>query len=1307
NVPTYARVRYQSVYRGIDLVYYGKGQQLEYDFIVDPGADPDRIRMKFTGMQAMHLDARGDLILKTAGGEIRQRRPVVYQKLKGGRKAIPGRYVLKGRREVGFKLGRYEKSKPLVIDPVLAYSTYLGGEGAEVGNGIAVDSDGSAYVTGVTRSLGFPTKDPFQPNRTHSSPFADDYEVFVTKLNASGNTLLYSTYLGGMGAEEGHAIAVDASGSAYVKGWTTSTDFPNKNAFQPAIANKQDQQPLDGFVFKLNPAGSALLYSTYLGGSEEDNRRGSDIAVDASGQAYVTGQTSSPDFPIQNAFQTTLRGASDAFVTKLNADGTSLLYSTYLGGNVCCGGVNRSRGDEESYGIAVDASGNAYVAGKTYSADFPTKNAYQSRLIDLVNTYVVRGDAFVSKFDTAASGADSLVYSTYLGGTHRDEARGIAVDAGGNAYVTGVTNSGDFPTKNALKATYEGQIGFGGGDFSEAFLAKLNPEGKDLFFSTFWGGGADDAGNGIALDGEGDVYVTGETNSTNFPVRSAIQPGLDIRRGFCGDFLCPDAFITKFHVEGSDYRYSTYLGGEMEETGRAIAVDAPGNAYVTGWTSSSNFPTRNPMQSTKENRFASDAFIAKIAAVSSTFHLSGIHPNRGGNTGKVTATLSGAGFAQGATVALRITGQADIPGGPVNVTDPYTLTTTFDLADQPLGVWDVVVTNPDGASWTLPGGFTILRGSPAQGWVSIIHRLIIRQGQSAMVYVAYGNRGDTDGLIPIVLRFPKDSGATPRFPLRHLTPVPAELGGEPVDFSSLPKTLEITDPATGTTEIIIPLMVYAPPGHTGVLPIHIPNPCQSGSLVKATVGDPVKGPSIGSCLLAVASFAFNFIPGDDCIKAVIGFYGSGFAGGLHEEIGTPVTLSSFIATTLLSLAQCAASVIPATKVIKATLKVLDVLFKGASGLNALVECGKLFGLIPGSAPVSASGGVTCVGSNDPNDKIGPRGIEQQRYISGDEPLAYAVFFENKPDATAPALDVVITDQLDPRQLDFSTFSLGPITFGERMVVPPSGLSEWTTDVDLRPEQDLLVKIKAKLDTGNGLLTWTFRSVDPDTGEPPEDPFAGFLPPNKTSPEGEGNVLFTVRVKANLHPNLLNLSNQARIVFDTNAPIDTPIWRNTIDNIRPTSQVLPLDAVQSSARFEVKWSGTDTGSGVKGYTIYVSEDGGPYTVWLEHTVATSGMFTGKPSKSYAFFSLARDKTGNGEEDAGKADTRTMVAENALQPGDVNLDTQIDVRDAVLVLQHLVEILTLQGDALKAADTNGDTLIDVADAVKILRIVVGLP
>jgi uncharacterized repeat protein (TIGR01451 family) len=559
-IPTYAKVKYQDVYPGIDLVYYGKQGQLEYDFVVSPGTDPNVITLNYAGADKLEINGQGDLVLKMAENQINLLKPRVYQEEQGVYHEIPGGYVLKDENQVGFQVGTYDAAKALVIDPVLDYSTYLGGSRDDIGYGIAVDSEGNAYVTGYTGSSNFPTKKP-------RAVYGDGFDAFVSKLNATGSALIYSTYLGGNLEDRGKSLSVDAAGNAYVTGFTQSSNFPTKNPLQAKFGGVAD-----AFIAKVNATGSALLYSTYIGGSTQQDI-GQSIAVDAAGNAYVTGFTQSSNFPTKNPLQAKFGGVADAFIAKVNAAGSALIYSTYLGGSNGDGGQS----------IAVDTAGNAYVTGSTYSSNFPTKNPLQT-------TYGGASDAFIAKVNATGS---ALLYSTYLGGSNGDGGQSIAVDTAGNAYVTGFTQSSNFPTKNPLQTTF--------GRNSAAFLTKLNTDGSEMVYSTYLGVSSEfDWGNGIALDTTSNAYVAGFTQTRNGS---------------------SDGFVVKVNAAGSMLLYNTLFGGSNEEEGLGIAVDTAGNAYVTGQTDSSDFPLQGAFQNTygvgtcgiAPNTFScNDAFIVKI-----------------------------------------------------------------------------------------------------------------------------------------------------------------------------------------------------------------------------------------------------------------------------------------------------------------------------------------------------------------------------------------------------------------------------------------------------------------------------------------------------------------------------------------------------------------------------------------------------------------------------------------------------------------------------------------------------------------------
>ena len=523
-IANYLRVRYKNIYPGIDVIYYGHGGELEHDFVLAPSADPRVINWKFQGANRLRIDAHGDLIVRCQRQEVLLRHPRIYQQIDGLTRDIAGGYTILGKNRVGFWLSAYDQSQPLTIDPILSYSTFLGGSYWNVGAGIAVDLNGYAYVAGTTASTNFPTQYPIQAT-CHSCGTPAYPDAFVTKFDPTGSFLVYSTYLGGSGEDTAWSIAVDSAGNAYVVGRTNSSDFPVVNPLFTYVGFGYN-----GFVTKINAEGSALIYSTYLGPSSTE---ASAIAADSDGNAYIVGRTNSRNFPTTpGAFQTAFQSPfGDAYVSVLNPTGSAFVYSSYLGG---------TRGFSVGNSIAVNATGNVFVTGQTKAPDFPTTpSAYQRSLRG--NT-----DAFVTGFDPQGR---SLIYSSYLGGSVFDNAgTGIALDGDGNAYVAGQTWSPDFPT---TMGAFQTSCGSG---FTHvcAFVTAFDPVGATLIYSTFLGGNDATIATGLALNPSHEAFVVGTTRATDFPVRNPLQSS------FAGGYN-GDVFISQLNASGSDLIFSTYL----------------------------------------------------------------------------------------------------------------------------------------------------------------------------------------------------------------------------------------------------------------------------------------------------------------------------------------------------------------------------------------------------------------------------------------------------------------------------------------------------------------------------------------------------------------------------------------------------------------------------------------------------------------------------------------------------------------------------------------------------------------------------
>jgi Bacterial Ig-like domain (group 3)/Beta-propeller repeat len=784
SVPTYAKVRYKSVYPGIDLVYYGNQRQLEFDFVIAPGADPKFIRLQFGPKNKMRFSANGDLVVATANGTLAFHKPLAYQFVEGRRHFVDGNFALLGRQTVGFRLGRYDHAKALVIDPALAYSTFVGGTSNDTAKAIAVDAAGNAYVAGIAVSIDFPvTPGAFQT--TNHAAGNQETNAFVAKLNPTGTALVYCTYLGGSAdissGDFAYGLAVDNSGNAYVTGSTVSTDFPvTPGAFQ--TTNKAAAGGnANTFVTKLNPTGTALVYSTYLGGSglaadwPYAGDRGNAIVVDATGDAYVTGETLSSDFPVTpGAYQTTNHGAANslanAFVAKLNPTGTALVYSTYLGGSG--GRANTYEGDISS-AIALDTAGEAFVTGQTFSSDFPvTTGAFQTTNKAVANQGT---NAFVSKLNATGT---ALLYSTYLGGSGGDTGNAIVVNSAGNVYVAGGTSSSDFPaTPGALQTTNHGAAN--GNARPTAFVTELNAAGTGLVYSTFLGGsggavnvsptlffGAGDQANGLAIDGAANVYVAGSTASTDFPVtQGAYEATNNDQPGCVGGCIGGyNAFITELNSTGSALVYSTYLGGNGinpnqsigvivfgdGDQANALALDTSGNVYVAGAAVSYDFPV------------TSGAFQTTNPSARSTFPGSGspfvtkLNMSSTSTTTTPTVTVTPASPTITSALPLKVTISVAGPSGAAVPTGTVTLASgTYFSAATTLVNGSATIDIPEGSLGIDPGPGCGYPPSP-----DILSANYLPDAASSSTYNSASGLGAIDVVAPCVLVTPASATLT-------------------------------------------------------------------------------------------------------------------------------------------------------------------------------------------------------------------------------------------------------------------------------------------------------------------------------------------------------------------------------------------------------------------------------------------------------------------------------------------------------------------------------------------------------------------
>ncbi|HXH51095.1 MAG TPA: SBBP repeat-containing protein, partial [Terriglobia bacterium] len=604
DVPDWSRVKYHGIYPGVDLVYYGNHRELEFDVNVAPGANLGGVRLEIVGRKLraakVHINSNGELVVQTLAGDLRFRKPIAFQSGgHSGKHYLAAHYVIVKGGQVGFRVSGYDPAKPLVIDPVLSYSTYLGGTDYNYATGIAVDASGNTYVAGYTSSVDFPISGGVQGIFSGGScntevNTAPCFDAFVAKLNPQGTGLVYSTYLGGTGDDEGVRIVVDSSGQAYVAGFTDSLDFPTAGPLQGsngggACGTTAYPTPCyDAFVAKLTASGSNLIYSTYLGGSGDDFA--SSVAADATGNAYVGGLTSASNFPVTYGSLRTSYGGGpfDGFVAKINPTGSSLVYSTYLGGSQ----------EDHVNGIALDSSGDAFLTGQTNSANFPVQGGflpqYTAASCGSALSNIPCFESFVSELNPTGT---ALLYSSYLGGTAASYGSDIALDSSGAAYVTGWTTSRDFPvTQGAYDTAWGGT--------NEVFVAKIAPAGGAISYATYLGDIYPDQANSIAVDSSGNAWIAGFTYGGKFPVASPLQAA-------SGGLY--DAIVSEINPTGSTLLFSAYLGGTGNEAANDLALDSSGNVYVAGDTFSPDFPVTPSALTTGYTGGSYDAWIAKIS----------------------------------------------------------------------------------------------------------------------------------------------------------------------------------------------------------------------------------------------------------------------------------------------------------------------------------------------------------------------------------------------------------------------------------------------------------------------------------------------------------------------------------------------------------------------------------------------------------------------------------------------------------------------------------------------------------------------
>jgi len=1277
-VRSYSKIVYRNAWPGIDIRLIAGASGLEQEFLVRPGADPKAIRIAYRGIEGLRTADDGALIVQTPTGQIRESKPIVFQEIATGRVSVEGRFRLDGSAAYQFDVGTYDSERELLIDPTLLYSTFLGGATSPWdqkwawASSIKVDANGNAFVTGATRASDFPTTPGMIPGSS-ALGYPSTYEgAFVTKINSVGSGLVYSTFLFGseVSSSQGRDIDIDAEGNAYVVGWANAASkFPNT----PGNADTSRCESGGPFFIKLSSDGSTLLSANILACSGYvASYGGADVgvAVDSARNVYI-GMTAEWCGSVLGGFQSQCGGGFDLFLLKASISSSGVFgwqYSTFLGGN----GVDYFRD------LAVDQLGNLYVTGETYSANFPTTvEAYQRTkpvTAGMCNGSVCSA-AFVAKINPANSGAASLVYSTYLGGEWGSSGRAIAVDASGSAHVGGFVNlwgasSNPFPTTpGTLQPTFpSGWVNYCG------FIAVFDTSGSSLVYSTLLTGKYTASGNtfisGLAVDSAGNVLVAGSTQAGDFPVTPDAY--LPTRRW-------PNAlFVTVLNRSLSTLVYSTYLGNAEVPYGMSggrlrIAGDSVGDAYVAGGTYAVDHPA-TPGAFQTRLLGTSAAFVTKFPTGSPMgLAISGVLPASGGNSGTVTLRVVGSGFHIGATAKLVCAGSEEVPGSNAMVSPGgRTLSASFNLAGRPIGTCDVAIVNPDGTTTTRNSAFSIEAGGEAKIWHDVLGRQVARPFADQTTYVIVGNKGNIDSAPTRVwVAFPSS----------------AQLSSTGSVLPALRQTVN------GTTYLALDVPTLEP-GSTRVLPVGLSLGGGQGTFrlwtwrdgCQTCTPDPSVGKNgCGTIGLRVCDqyglFCTGTVLDNPCglpttsFRPACDFHDACYGTRGASKEGCDMRFTSMLLST------CALAMLdpPAAD----TCLTAAVAYSSAVslfGFEAFYEaqteaankgwgrCSVLADCTPSSFP------IVVVASSDPNEKVGAIGVGPGRFIMGSASSSYAVFFENKPTATAPAQEIVVTDNIDPGKIELSTLILGPIALPGTTITPPAialqTLGSFFAVADLRPTMNMAVRISAEL-TAGGVLTWRFTSIDPSTGLPPDDPLAGFLPPG-----AGGSVSFTAALKPGL-PTGTVVKNKATIVFDTNAPMDTPEWINTLDRNAPTSRVSPLTATQATSCFKPQWTGSDVGAGLKGFTVLVSDNGGPYTPWLTNTTSTSTVFNGLAGHNYRFYSQATDLVGNVEAAKSAAEATTTVGATATCNGRPTIAGAITGKSAAGTTRTLTLQLTNTG------------------------------